>query len=109
MSHDGARAIDAGTNLYGQFFVIYAASRYYKAFNDTSALQAALETFHATDALFHDPVAGGYDETGSLPRLHDVRLPGGRMPRTLNIFLHGTGAGGVGGEGGRAARLQGPG
>lgn len=96
MTRDGTRAVDASTHLYGQFFFIYAAAQYHKAFGDAQALREALATFAATDALFHDAAAGGFDEAGSLPRLHGVRLPGGGMPRTLNIFLHGTGAGGGG-------------
>jgi hypothetical protein len=63
-----------------------------QAFKDRAALDYSLSTFRATDALFHDPVAGGYDETNSLPTLTDTRLPGGGMPRSLNIFLHGMGA-----------------
>jgi hypothetical protein len=62
-----------------------------QTFRDPAALEAALTTFRATDALFHDAETGGYDESHSLPFLHKVRLEGGGMPRTLNIFLHGTG------------------
>ncbi|GBF93359.1 N-acyl-D-glucosamine 2-epimerase [Raphidocelis subcapitata] len=83
------------THLYSTFFSLYAATAYSQAFEDESALQLALATFSSMDASHHDDSFGGFDEDASMPKLHDLRLPAGpggaaRLPRTLNVFLHGT-------------------
>ncbi|KAI8465540.1 MAG: Six-hairpin glycosidase-like protein [Monoraphidium minutum] len=90
VSRDGRRVVQDGPNVYGQWFVVYAATQYYKAFGDRGALALALATFNATDAAFHDARAGGYREDGSAPQLGKLRLAGGGPPRSLNVLLHGT-------------------
>jgi hypothetical protein len=85
------------THLYSTFFAIYAATAYARAFSDEGALQLALATFSSMDASHHDDAAGGFNEDSCRPILHQEVLQaasdGGaaQLPRTLNIFLHGTG------------------
>lgn len=84
------------THLYSTFFAIYAATAYARAFSDEGALQLALATFSSMDASHHDDAAGGFNEDSCRPILHQEVLQaasdGGaaQLPRTLNIFLHGT-------------------
>ena len=105
---DGAAGVADASHLYGQMFAFYALTEYGRAFGDKEATRLALATFNATEAAFGDAGGtggdrgvggshgggGGYDETDCRPRLHAVRLAGGGMPRTLNIFLHAIGEGG---------------
>jgi mannobiose 2-epimerase len=46
--------------VYGNAFAIYGLTEYYKAFNDTSALNLAIKTFNWMEKHSYDPEYGGY-------------------------------------------------
>ena len=92
VSRDGSTVVDDGTHIYGPWFAVYAHAKFGAVFNNSLALERARATFAAVDDAAFDAVRGIYGEDGSVPTLHGVVLPNGRMPLTLNAVLHGIGA-----------------
>lgn len=73
---------------YGNAFVIYGLSEYYKAFGDTAALHLAQETFQWLEKHSHDPQSGGYFQFISrdgTPLMEGYR---GTPPKDQNSTIH---------------------
>lgn len=61
VTEDG-RVIQNNKVIYGQWFVLYSFSQYYRAFDVARARKLALLCFRAIDAAWHSDQYGGYDE-----------------------------------------------
>ena len=78
--------------VYAEAFTIYAYAEYALAFNDQSALKAAMDIFDKLETVCYDKTYGGYFEafSNSWERLADVRLSVKDMnePKGMNTNLH---------------------
>lgn len=78
--------------VYAEAFTIYAYAEYALAFNDQSALKAAMDIFDKLESVCYDKKNGGYFEafSNSWERLADVRLSVKDMnePKGMNTNLH---------------------
>src|SRR5690554_1960109 len=54
--------VNTRKQIYGQAFMIYAFSEYYRATRENEALEKAIETFRLIEKHSADPVCGGYIE-----------------------------------------------
>lgn len=77
---------------YGQVFAIYGLAGYYRAFDDESALDAAVKLFDLVEEYAYDAVNGGYSEalSESWEPLADMRLSDKDVnaPKNVNTHLH---------------------
>jgi mannobiose 2-epimerase len=84
--------IDDKKKIYGQAFYIYALSEYYQAFEDSSALERAMEMFGLIEKNSHDQVYGGYIEVCNRDWsvAEDLRLSDKDMneQKSMNNHLH---------------------
>jgi len=60
--NDAGRVLEDAKKCYGQAFVIYALTEYYRAFGDETALDRAKEVFAFMEHYAHDARFGGYFE-----------------------------------------------
>ena len=88
---DGER-LDDKKQLYAQGFAIYGLSELYGASGDEAALLAAIDLFRTVEALFADPVHGGYIEAlaRDFSPLEDMSLSAHDInaDKTMNSHLH---------------------
>jgi mannobiose 2-epimerase len=84
--------LDNKKKIYGQAFYIYALSEYYQAFEDSSALDRAMETFDLIETNSRDSSYGGYIEVCNRDwsisddlRLSDIDMD---EKKSMNNHLH---------------------
>jgi mannobiose 2-epimerase len=84
--------VNTRKQLYAQGFAIYGLSEYYRAANDTDALNEAVKIFDCVEKHALDRQCGGYVE--ALDRkwqpVKDMRLSGkdDNTPKSMNTHLH---------------------
>jgi mannobiose 2-epimerase len=59
VTSDG-KPVDAHKQIYGQVFGLYSLAEYYRATQDTTALDEAIAIYRLIEKNAHDPVHGGY-------------------------------------------------
>lgn len=88
---DGTPA-DTKKQIYSQAFFIYALTEYYRASNDTSCLEKAIELFHLIEKHSFDVEFNGYFEAydRNWQLLDDLRLSekDANEKKTMNTHLH---------------------
>jgi mannobiose 2-epimerase len=79
-------------HVYDQAFGIYSLAEYYRATQDRSALDRAIELYHLIEAKARDPRHGGYFEAFTRDWKRDDeagrRLLGGRGVKSQNTHIH---------------------
>lgn len=88
----GGNPLDRKKQIYGQAFAIYGLSEYFKATNDTRALNLAKETFGLIEQYSLDPIHEGYTEAFSADwsPIDDLRLSEKDLntAKSMNTHLH---------------------
>ena len=91
LDHNG-HPLDNKKKIYGQAFYIYALAEYYQAFEDSSALDRAMETFDLIETHSRDRTCGGYIEVCNRDWsiADDLRLSDKDMDekKSMNNHLH---------------------
>ncbi len=84
--------LDDKKKIYGQAFYIYALAEYYQAFEDSSALERAGQSFDLIEMHSHDQTYGGYIEVCNRDWsiAEDLRLSDKDMDekKSMNNHLH---------------------
>ena len=80
------------TQIYGQGFMLYGLSEYYRAFGDKAALNSAIELFKLIEKHGFDKINGGYFEvaTESWKLTEDKVITQGKtdQKKSMNTHLH---------------------
>lgn len=78
--------------IYGQGFMLYGFSEYYRAFNDKQALDKAIELFQILEQVAFDKKHGGYYEvtTADWKIIQDTVITQGKedQKKSMNTHLH---------------------
>lgn len=78
--------------IYGQGFMLYGFSEYYRAFNDKHALDKAIELFQILEQVAFDKKHGGYYEvtTADWKIIQDTVITQGKedQKKSMNTHLH---------------------
>ena len=78
--------------IYGQGFMLYGFSEYYKAFGDKHALDKAIELFQIIEQVAYDKKYGGYIEVTTVDWkvIQDTVITQGKSDQTksMNTHLH---------------------
>jgi mannobiose 2-epimerase len=78
--------------IYGQGFMLYGFSEYYRAFHDKHALDKAIELFQILEHVAFDPKHGGYYEvtTADWKIIQDKVITQGKedQKKSMNTHLH---------------------
>jgi len=78
--------------IYGQGFMLYGFSEYYRAFHDKHALDKAIELFQILEHVAYDPKHGGYYEvtTADWKIIQDKVITQGKedQKKSMNTHLH---------------------
>ncbi|MBA4849977.1 AGE family epimerase/isomerase [Emticicia sp. BO119] len=78
--------------IYGQGFMLYGFSEYYRAFHDRQALDKAIELFQILEHVAFDPKHGGYYEvtTADWKIIQDNVITQGKQDqkKSMNTHLH---------------------
>jgi len=89
----GARVTDGSKVIYGESFVLYAFSEYFRATGDGDALTRATELFDLIDSRAHDAAYGGYFELfqadwSAPPASRPSPIGGPAGAKLMNTHLH---------------------